>query len=75
MFTERNQLKQQCTQAIRQWDTAIRERNEYKEQYGKVSFFCYYGNYTQIFLIDLKDKYTIKLSCQYTGQKTAWRRY
>jgi chromosome segregation ATPase len=36
MFTERNQLKQQCTQAIRQWDTAIRERNEYKEQYGKV---------------------------------------
>ena len=41
MFTERNQLKQQCTQAIRQWDTAIRERNDYKEQYAKVSmYFC-----------------------------------
>merc|ERR1719412_599193 len=36
MFTERNQLKQQCTQAIRQWDTAIRERNDYKDQYSKV---------------------------------------
>ena len=39
MFTERNQLKQQCTQAIRQWDTAIRERNDYKEQYAKVSIY------------------------------------
>ena len=37
MFTERNQLKQQCTQAIRQWDSAIRERNDSKEQYTKVN--------------------------------------
>ena len=41
MFTERNQLKQQCTQAIRQWDTAIRERNDYKEQYAKVYPFIF----------------------------------
>ena len=42
MFTERNQLKQQCTQAIRQWDTAIRERNDYKEQYTKVGDNFYF---------------------------------
>ena len=39
MFTERNQLKQQCTQAIRQWDSAIRERNDYKDQYTKVTMY------------------------------------
>lgn len=35
---ERNGLKQQCTAAIRQWDSALRERNEYKEAHGKVHF-------------------------------------
>ena len=53
MFTERNQLKQQCTQAIRQWDTAIRERNDYKEQYAKVSIYI---GHNQVNLIHLKDK-------------------
>ena len=54
MFTERNQLKQHCTQAIRQWDSAIRERNDYKEQYAKVKksqlfVFCKkIGNLNQI---------------------------
>ncbi|CAG2104840.1 unnamed protein product [Medioppia subpectinata] len=33
---ERNGLKQQCTQAIRQWDKALREINELKEQLSKV---------------------------------------
>ena len=34
---ERNGLKQQCTAAIRQWDSALRELNEYKEALGKVN--------------------------------------
>lgn len=33
---ERNGLKQQCTSAIRQWDIALRERNEVKEALIKV---------------------------------------
>jgi len=33
---ERNGLKQQCTAAIRQWDMALRERNEYREAHAKV---------------------------------------
>ena len=48
MFTERNQLKQQCTQAIRQWDTAIRERNDYKEQYAKVYFLIIDSLYSNL---------------------------
>eukprot|EP00094_Tigriopus_californicus_P004987 TCALIF_04803-PA protein Name:"Similar to DLG5 Disks large homolog 5 (Homo sapiens)" AED:0.14 eAED:0.14 QI:159/0.90/0.87/0.96/0.90/0.93/32/0/2037 len=36
LVTERNQLKHQCTQAIRQWDQALRERNEYKDSLVKV---------------------------------------
>jgi hypothetical protein len=36
VLTERNQFKQQCTQAIRQWDQTLRERNEYKEALAKV---------------------------------------
>jgi len=35
---ERNGLKQQCQAAIRQWDSELRERNEYKEALGKVGF-------------------------------------
>ena len=46
MLTERNQFNQQCTQAIRQWDQALRERNDYKDALVKVgwiwwSFFCF----------------------------------
>ncbi|CAB0004616.1 unnamed protein product [Nesidiocoris tenuis] len=33
---ERNGLKQQCTAAIRQWDIALRERNEYQEALAKI---------------------------------------
>ncbi|EFN86554.1 Disks large-like protein 5 [Harpegnathos saltator] len=33
---ERNALKQQCTAAIRQWDIALRERNEYREALAKI---------------------------------------
>ena len=55
MFTERNQLKQQCTQAIRQWDTAIRERNDYKEQYAKVYPFIFIYNLIFLITIHLKD--------------------
>ena len=33
---ERDGLKQQCTAAIRQWDNALRERNEFKEAFIKV---------------------------------------
>lgn len=33
---ERNALKQECTAAIRQWDIALRERNEYREALAKV---------------------------------------
>ena len=36
MLTERNQFNQQCTQAIRQWDQALRERNDYKDALVKV---------------------------------------
>ena len=58
MFTERNQLKQQCTQAIRQWDTAIRERNDYKEQYAKVSiYFC--DNKLNFYLLNSLKRYMI----------------
>jgi len=35
---ERNALQQQCTAAIRKWDIALRERNEYREALAKVSF-------------------------------------
>ena len=38
MLTERNQFNQQCTQAIRQWDQALRERNDYKDALVKVGF-------------------------------------
>lgn len=33
---ERNGLKQQCTAAIRQWDIALRERDEYRDALAKV---------------------------------------
>ncbi|XP_065342347.1 disks large homolog 5 isoform X2 [Cloeon dipterum] len=33
---ERHGLKQQCTAAIRQWDIALQERNEYRDALGKV---------------------------------------
>lgn len=36
---ERNGLKQQCTAAIRQWDIALREKNEYQEALLKVFFY------------------------------------
>lgn len=39
---ERNGLKQQCTAAIRQWDIALRERNEYQDALVKVCLMYYY---------------------------------
>ena len=33
---ERDGLKQQCTAAIRQWDNALRERNEFRDAFIKV---------------------------------------
>ena len=39
MLTERNQFNQQCTQAIRQWDQALRERNDYKDALVKVRIY------------------------------------
>ena len=61
MFTERNQLKQQCTQAIRQWDSAIRERNDYKDQYTKVTMH----NNTQYSVCVNKNIYTVNVRCTY----------
>ena len=61
MFTERNQLKQQCTQAIRQWDSAIRERNDYKDQYTKVTMHnnIQYSVYKNIYAVNVTYTYLV----------------
>lgn len=37
VVTERNGLKMQCTSAFQQWNTALGERNEFKDQAHQVA--------------------------------------